>query len=375
MSQENNTTPSQDFTVPDAEKLIIAFNCTYFSESLVTIIDILLKTVDENNKSKNLLKFVDVCNRIKTGFSDEESETVSVGDRGRIIKKFYTVVTQHLDLFYPERSLKLFSLLNEKSQAITLIPGLDIELVINKLSTEDLDKFWDQLWLMYLHATVMISTKNKHKKDNKAAKCLLKIKEDLIKSGRLSDEYISKRLLNPFVGVGVNDENYSVNSLYDGTDGINSDISLNSLLKTMNVEKMLGIDDLETELSNIKESDIDDATKQFSTLLGTKGDKEADEPVAMLVREIVSELKANPKIGLSDIGQLSDNINKRIIGKANPKNLEKTAKYVTNFVNSGPEKLKDLKDDKGNAIGDDIMKKLAGPLNMLKSMGLNMGKK
>jgi hypothetical protein len=55
--------------------------------------------------------------------------------------------------------------------------------------------------------------------------------------------------------------------------------------------------------------------------------------------------------------------------------MKKTVDKLSSFMQNSEQALQNMKDEKGNNVGADIMKNLEGPLQMLKSFETNNGGK
>lgn len=361
------------------KNLTVAINYKYFITSLIEILNLLNNKSNEvdltkldssikkySNIIKNHSKFRNVCSELKTGFSSDDDEF----DKGRIVKKIYKVLTQHLDKLYPDPDISLFSLTNENNEKITIIPGLDIGLVAKSLDENELKILWTHVYMLYISSVGMISVNNSHKKEGKVWDVLPKMKQKVAEFGINKDGQI----FNPFVGVGSSSGECTVDSMFSGIDNIQKPSegqSIEEVLKLTGVDKLVDINQLNEQLKNVKQEDIDEATRNITKLLGAEHDSDISEVCGTLVENIVKDLKENPDGGIKNMFDVAKSVSQKV-GKTIEKNkMRKTALQLTEFLKNGENNLKNMKDDKGNPIGKNIMNSLSIPLKLVQSYNQN----
>ena len=347
----------------EKKNLSIAINHKYFTTSFI---DFLAYTKSKSNEhvnklNKNHLKLRSVCDDLTVGFGEDNKEF----DQGRIIKKVYKVLTQNLDKIYPEPDKSIFTMKNTKNEIVTIIPGLDIGLVANMFGVEDVNKVWGNIYLMYISSVGMISTINTHKKDERLSSVIPKLKEKIISMGLLSEE---SKLFDSYIGT-TNDE-YNVKNMFEAVGDFKapSGPSMEDMFKLAGMDKLVNIDQLNDQLKNIKQDDILEATNSITKLLGAEGDNDIAETCKTLVEGIVNDLRENPSGGIQNMFETAKAVTEKVGSKIDKNKMKKTASQVSNFLKNGEDNLKNLKDEKGNPLGGDLMKSLEGPLKMVAQM-------
>lgn len=364
----------------------IAVNHKFFTNSLFKILDLvcnksvmIIQQLEENynndaqtelnvkntNKYKAHMKLQETSKFIKDGFGLNQNTNF---DEGKIIKKIYKVLTANLDKLYPEPSVQLFQLKNENNEVVTFIPGLDINLVVkNKMFDDnDLKQLWGNIYMVYISSANMVSVINK-KKNAQVCKIIPKMREKVLEYGVCDEK--GGLFFNPFVGLNVETGEYDVNSMFANTDNLNNnnDVNVDNLLKMSGVDKLFNIDQLSSQIRDIKEEDITEATNNITKLIGAEGDSDINEICSELVQNVVQDLKSTTNNGGQlNMFEIAQSVASRIGGKMKPDKFNKTANHFQNFMNNSQNNLKNLKDENGNPIGE----KLMGSLNMAQMMGM-----
>jgi hypothetical protein len=359
----------------EQKNLSIAINHKYFTSSFIDFLNFIktksceidfdkldLSLKINQRLHKNHTKFRLVCDDLIFGFREDNDDF----DQGRIIKKIYKTLTQNLNKLYPDVDISLFKMKNEKNEIITIIPGLDIGLVSSCFSSDDFNKVWGNIYLMYISSVGMVSTINSHKKESNVSTIVPKLKQKIIDMGILTEE---SKLFNSYIGT-TNNKEYNVSNMFENVGKIKEPTgpSMDDMLKMTGVDKILNVDVLNEQLKNIKQDDIVEATNSITKLLGADGDSDVSETCKTLVEGIVNDLRANPSGGIQSMFETAKSVTEKIGSKIDKNKMKKTASQVSNFMKNGESNLKNLKDESGNPIGDKLMASLEGPLKMITSM-------
>jgi hypothetical protein len=358
--------------IDDVKQKFQKFNHANFTLSLIELLNLLSnksleKNLDDDKLGTNILKshlkLRSVCNELKEGFTSDETY-----DEGRIIKKVYKVLTQYVDKLYPEPAMDLFSLKNEEGKTVTIIPGLDINLVAKDFTDDEKKILWSHLYMMYISSVEMISVVNGHKKNKVVYKLLGKMRNKVVEMGVLKKD----NFFNPFIGVGSSNDmdDYNVETMYENIENVplSTGPSMEDVIKLSGVDKLVNIDQLNDQLKNIKDEDITSATQSITKLLGAENDSDIGEVCGTLVQGIVADLKANPNGGIKSMFDTAKSVTEKVGGKLDKDKMKKTAMQLGDFLKNGGENLKNMKDDKGNPIGANIMESLKLPLQLVQSM-------
>ena len=370
----------------NSKKMKIMTHHKYFTVSFIEIMNIVLRKSNEvqfdevdmiKDKSKLRLynghtKLRNVCNDLINGFSNDEQY-----DQGRIIKKIYKVITSHIDNFYPNPSKNLFTLKNENGATITIIPGLDMNLVTSIMSNEEMENLWDYMYVMYISSVSIISLINEHKK-GKVFEILPQMRERVLKSGVL---HKGSHFVNPFLGLNSvtlesnSNDSYNVDSMFSNMDEIETPKGdlMENLFQMSGVEKLVDINLLNEQLKNVKQEDIEEATKSITKLLGAENDKDISEVCSTLVEGIVEDLQANADKGIQGMYETAKTVSKKVGNQIDKNKMGKTVEKLALFMKDGQSNLKNMKDEKGNPIGEKLMESLKGPLEMAQKMSNGQG--
>jgi hypothetical protein len=347
----------------ETKKLKIMTHYKYFTASINEILNILLSKSNElditNTTSKlhnGHQKLRTTCENLKKCFANNNQNDIS-----KIIKKIYKTLTTHIDKFYPRLLRNLFTLKNEEGSIITIIPGVDMNLSVSMMNDDELLHLWDYMCVMYVSSVSIISLINEHKK-GKVLDILPEIRDKVIKSGVLNNESMT----NPFFGISsepfdttTSTEKYDVNTMFsnvnneDDTD-INDTSSgdmIDSVLMS-GVGKLIDISQLNEQLKNVKQEDMDEATRSITKLLGAEGDSDVSEVCNTLVEGIVSDLQLNSDKGFKGLYDTARSVSQRIGTQIDKTKMNKTVDKLTSFIQDGESNLKNLK----------------GPLEMIQNM-------
>lgn len=370
----------------EQKNLNIAINHKHFTISLIEILELIIKkseviNLDKLNMTlkqnvrlyKSHMKLRSVCNDLKKGFSTERTEF----DQGRIIKKIYKVFTQYLDKLYPDTNISLFSLKNEKGEIITMIPGLDISVVAKDFDEKELDTLWGHFYMLYISSVGMISSINNHKKEGKIWEIMPKLLEKVTKMGLITEG----KMFNPYIGLIQDSEEYNVDTMFENVDEIKTPTGpsledvfkltgVDKLFKLTGIDKLVDINQLNEQLQNVKQEEIYEATRNITKLLGAENDSDITDICGTLVQGIVEDLKANPNGGIKSMFETAKSVTEKLGATLDKNKMKKTALQLSEFLKNGENNLKNMKDDKGNPIGEKIMKSLEIPLKLAQSMDM-----
>jgi hypothetical protein len=363
----------------------VAVNHKYFTNSLLKLIELIdnksiqivdmLKNSFENGeqsetdfkntkKYKAHMKLQETCKIIKNGFSTQDDSF----DQGKIIKKVYKVLTSNLDKFFPNADISLFQIKNDNGEVVTIIPGLDINLIIkNKQITEDdMKQIWGNLYMMYISSANMISSINENKKNEQVKEIIPKMREKVVEMGLVQNG----GFFNPFIGLNVETGEYDVQKMFSNVEIKNptEGSSMEDMLKMTGVEKLFNVDELRKQLKDIKEEDMAEATKNITKLIGAEGDKDVNEICDDLVKNVVQDLQ-NDTGSTINIFDIAKSVADRVGNNMKRDKFNKTADHFNKFMNNSQNNLKDLKDENGNPIGEKLMNSLNIPLQLAKMMG------
>lgn len=353
----------------DKKQMNIAVNHQYFISSLIDLLT-LLKNKSESLNIKNTMhtKLQKSCSDLINIFSNPTSDF----DKGKFIKKIYKTLSTNLNKLYPDFDNSLFLLTNEKNAIITVIAGVDISLIIPHLNDVELKTLWSHLYIIFIAVVGMISEVNTNDTLTKINELIPKLKEKISSFGIISFD----KIINPFFGLLQNSSNIDINSIVENaksgktTDAspLNADDLMNSVVNnitsSMGMDKIGDINSLVNSLKDINDADMHTAINNITKLIGVENDKDITDVCTSLMTDILSDLKKNPNGGLGGILKTAKSVTEKMGKSIDPKKMEKTAKTMTAFLASGSDKLKNLKDEHGNQIGQNILSAMQNPAQL-----------
>jgi hypothetical protein len=365
------------------KNFVMAVNHKYFTNSLLQILNLveeksnnIIADMIENyekgaqsepdytktKKYKAHITLQQTCKTIKNGFSQYSEHY----DHGKVIKKIYKVLTQNLDKFFPEQDNSLFQVKNEKNELVTIIPGLDINLVLKQkfMSEENMKFLWGNLYMMYVSSASMILTLNSEsKKTEKVKELLPQMRVKIVEMGVTQD--------NPFVGLNVETGEYDVETMFTNSDIPQQDLSgmsTEDMLKMSGINKLFDMKELTKQLEELDDATIEKSAKDITKIIGADGDSDIGKICDTLVKNAVSELK-NSKDGNIDIFGIARTVAQNVGKNMKKEDFEKTANHFNNFMANSQENFKNMKDENGNPISENLLNSLNIPLQMAKMMG------
>jgi len=208
-------------------------------------------------------------------------------------------------------------------------------------------------YILFISSQKMISEINKHTKGKTSEHATI-MYDRLKKMG-------TNVFFNPFIG--LESGNIDIDTIIQ--NAASSGTSSENLLSNFGIDKLVDFSKLNEQLKDIKQDDIDSATKGISQLLGSQGDDEVNEICSTLVHGIVDEIKEN---GMSNICNTAKSVSEKFRNKLDKRKMEKTAKQLAGCMKNMEQNLKSMSE--GNAGGD-----MGLPMDMIKQMISQLGLK
>lgn len=296
-----------------------------------------------------------------------ETSTLDSTNISGIVKKIYITVSANLKLL-TDHNNQLFNIKEkrgDKNVIITLIPGINISEAYEYIPLDKRSEFWTVFENIFYSSVKLLEIANPEYVNDNIRKVVDKIQKNVnvlnsIKElrKRVPDtSLLPKEEFNPFVGVGQNNQEYSVNDIMSGPkdvslNGENSNFGISSVASMMGVgvglDKMLDLNKIAQELKNIDKKEIDNATANIMKLMGANVDSNASEMITMMLQDITSELKkddlskGNP---LENIFKIADTVAQRIAPKIDPSKIDQKT-----MLSSTMNLAKNMSDSQGNKI-------------------------
>lgn len=370
----------------DEHDLNMATNHKFFTNSLNKLLDIIsekskeiIKVFQEKydpnsqtevdftktNKYKAHMKLQETCDIIKNGFNGKNENF----EQGKLIKKIYRTLTSNLKLFYPDSNISLFTVKNNKNEVVSIIPGIDINLIIrgNQTTEEDMKQIWGNLYMLYISSANMIDMCNTKKKNPEVMTLLNDMRKTVFNMGILE--------FNPFIGLNTETGEYTIDKLYESIknddfdkQNINGKIPLDNVLKMFGLDKMFDMKKISKDLEDGNVDYVSETSSSIAKLIGTD-DEESRKIYSSLAESTIEQIKLQNANGNGnfDFFEIAKNVAENVKSKIEMDKLNKMSSTFMDFINNSNDKFKDMKDDDGNPIGEKIM----NTLNIAKMMGGN----
>jgi hypothetical protein len=368
----DNTNDCIEYQTDHREKKIIGL-IQLFTVSSIGMLNLLqtvcCRTQSDVNYSlqdkeiRSMVKFIESSNRFVKSVRETSEDNF---DYTRFVKKsFKTLKPEAQCLQLRSKDSELFNVRDEDNKIVTILPGLDLRCGYKYLNESENKLFWQYMYLFSSSVFNLIRNSNvtRFEKYHHIVETLDFIENDIAKTGIM----FNNQIFNPFMGVVGSDENrmnnYSVEEMFTGGElPKQQNISIESVLSMMGVDKIFNESKLNEELKNIGDDQINDATAKIVGLLGAANNPEVKEVCNALIQDIVNNFKEN---GINNVGdtlkRVAENAKKNIaISK-----MEKTAESMKFFMTNSQENMKNMKDAKGNPIGQQIMNSMSFPMSMM----------
>jgi hypothetical protein len=342
------------------ENNILLFHAQRFSASAVNILNLLVDVC--SNIDRELLSDKDLNSREKLiTVSKEFIGNLKNQDQefeyNKFIKKVYRALsTENAMTYLLEKNENLFTMKDDNKKIITIIPGVDIRFAFRFFDKEQKRIFWPNFYLFVSSSFSMIHEANHEKMKNADVinNFIAKLNADIVRT----KIHINETIFNPFVGLGYNDEDvYSIDKMYAGTPNDNNN---EQILSMLGVEKIMDIGKIESELNNLDEDKISEATNRIISLLGAEENSDVKEVCDVLIKGIVVDLQEN---GVENIYGTLKNVAEKTKGKMDIEKMRKTANAMKELMNDSSGKLNDLKDENGIPVGKHVFSVLSMFMN------------
>lgn len=357
---DNTTQTTSTKTVADQQLFL---NQSYFAYAVVNIVT-LLKTRSLSLKEENLIpsgkeephkKLVATCSDIIAEYktSAENTQTNSV-DQVKIIKKCFYVLKDNLELI-KTKSSELFRVRNEEGKITTIIPGININLIYEFLDEPHQKLLWTNIYTIFISSVTMVyanTPEARHKAD------VLEL-VDLCRK----DISSSSSIANVFMGLCTNNAELNMDSLMSNDIIIPGTEANSGLLGSLGVDKLISLNNLSDEIKKFSDDDVNETVNTLGELLGN--DADVKDVCATMVKSVIDDLKTN---GIENMFDIAQRVSSKLGGLIDPAKMAKTAHKMGDLMTNNSDKIKELKDEDGNPIGDQFLKQFQSTLDMAKKM-------
>jgi hypothetical protein len=336
----------------------------YSVKSLVTF----LKNTSETFATENKLqqgkeeahrKLRSTCDEIVNEFN---SVTMSLNntsvDQVKIIKKVFYVLKDNMKLL-ENKDAALFTIRNEEGKITSIIPGVNLNLVYELMDDTDKTIIWFYLNTLFISSVSLVysnTPENKHKKS--VLDMVTKLKKETVSMSKSVG--IDSMAFNVFIGINSDDE-INMDSLMTNDIAIPGTEANSGFLNTLGLGNLMNLNSLSDEIKKFTDNDVNDTVNTLGQLLGD--DDDVKDVCSTMVKTVIDDLKTN---GVENIFDIAQRIGSKIGGVISPEKMAKTAHKMSDLMENNKDKLKDLKDDNGNPIGENLLKQFQNTFNMAK---------
>lgn len=311
--------------------------------------------IEEKTKNK-LEKLNESCKILKDNVKELNEE--SYLSCTTLIRKLYKNIAQNLSKIYPEKKKELFCMRNEEKKKITIIDGIDIELIIGYFGEDELKYFWNHIDMMFITSVKMYGIET-----GKISGKAWDISEEMQKIIANNGGVIYKKSIqyNPFFGLVADNSELNIEEfkLQLEKEEISSsktgEINIDKLLSYVGIESK----EIDNMFNSITTENTEIAKQKINELLNVDNE-EVKDIFGKIIDTSVGALKQN---GIKGITKTIDTLTSS--GVVSKKNIEKTMPYIKNI--DSDKLLKELP-----APTDEKQKKLHNTVkNMMNIMSGN----
>jgi hypothetical protein len=304
-----------------------------------------------------LYKFVSDLHRyIPTEGTEEFLKYYDKLNMGKVLLRYYNM-THNVKDRIKIKDETLFS------ESYHIFPNIDLHLYWPQLIPGQKKKVWTYINMLQLLSELLLDGKdNSDDTINMVSISSTENNVDANKPVEDGNKLVTvedgKKVLhfNPYIGVGGNNENYSVDEMFSGPQELpeghgsisNSQPGLGSLAGLVGIDKMIDIGELKNQLKNMTKDDINDATNNIKELLGTEVDENTTNLISNMLTNITEELN-NENLGsgnpLDNIVKIADSVAKKMKPQMESQNVD-----ISKLWNSTQNLANQYKDENGQQV-------------------------
>jgi hypothetical protein len=301
-----------------------------------------------------------VCEEIIKEFNSSSAtlESSSV-DQVKIIKKVFYVLKDNMK-YVDEKNPKLFVIRNEDGKITSIIPGINLNLVYELLDENEQKQVWFYIYALFVSSVNLVYSNtpvSKHKKN--VLDMVDKFKKEM---AVLSKDFGSDfGAYNVFMGVNNEDATINMDSLMTQDILIPGTEANAGFLNNLGLGNLMNLNSLSDEIKKFTDNDVDETIDTLGELLGN--DSDVKDVCSTMVRTVIDDLKIN---GVENIFDIAQRVSSKLGGSISHEKMAKTAFKMGDLMENNKDKLKDLKDEQGNPIGENLFKQFQSTFAMAK---------
>ena len=328
-----------------------------------------LKTKSENlveekklpeNKLEAHRKLKNTCEEIILEFTSSSSTMDdSTVDQVKIIKKVFYVLKDNMELL-EKRDAKIFTIRNEENKITSIVPGININLLYEYLDESEQKKVWFYLFALFVSSVTLVYSNTPEAKHKKSVLDIVaKLKKEMVTmSKELGTDMVA---YNVFMGINNDSSEINMDSLMSTEITIPGTEANAGFLGNLGLGNLMNLGSLSEEIKKFSDNDIDETIDTLGELLGN--DSDVKDVCSTMVKTVIEDLKINGVENLFDIAQ---RVSSKLGGVISHDKMAKTAFKMGDLMENNKDKLKDLKDENGNPIGENIFKQFQSTFDMAK---------
>ena len=340
----------------------------YFLYSVKSLIN-MIKAKSETMASENKLqkgkeeahrKLRTTCDDILNEFKSSLDD--SGVDHVKIIKKVFYVLKDNMVLL-SNKDAKIFTIRNEEGKITSIIPGINMNLVYELMDDEEKKKVWFYLYALFVSSVNLVysnTPENKHKKS--VLEMVEKLRKEMVMTSKeLGTDFMA---FNVFMGVSDTDTgDINMDSLMSKDILIPGTEANAGFLGNLGLGNLMNLNSLSDEIKKFTDNDVNDTVDTLGDLLGN--DSDVKDVCSTMVKTVIDDLKTN---GVENIFEIAQRVTSKLGGVISPEKMAKTAYKMGDLMENNKDKLKDLKDENGNPIGENLFKQFQSTFSMAKNM-------
>lgn len=312
-------------------------------------------------KNESHRKLRSTCEEILLEFDNKSSNLDDSNvDQIKIIKKVFYVLKDNTELL-DKKDPALFTIRNAENKIISIVPGININLVYEFLDEKENKKLWFFLYALFVSSVTLVysnTPENKHKKSVTDMVTKLR-KEMVILSKEVDTDLVA---YNVFMGLsGDETDDINMESLMSKDITIPGTEANTGFLNNLGLGNLMNLGSLSDEIKKFSDNDIEDTVNTLGEMLGN--DSDVKDVCSTMVKTVIDDLKTN---GLENIFDIAQRVQSKLGGVITPDKMAKTAFKMGDLMENNKDKLKELKDEDGNPIGENLFKQFQTTFNMAK---------
>lgn len=272
-------------------------------------------------------------------------------DMSKVVQRYHTVIEAHKEAL-ASKNPEIFS------NSLVIFPDVNLSQYWQKLGSGQKAKIWTHMMILYIQSELVVNASaapQSSKSESSDSKPKQVSSEVVTASSSIEEKKKSEEeeeeVFNPFVGVGSDNKQYSVDDISAGVKNLPNDqpsIGVGSIVKLVGLDKAFNMDELQEQLKNMDENDIKQATESIQGMLGNNVDPKTSSLISEMLGNIAEELQNDDlKSGdpFDSLTRIADKVSQKLKPKIEQEGVDMNSLWKSTQTMSGQ-----LKDKDGNNI-------------------------